>query len=202
MTRNLSTAFALSALASLPLHAATETHTLDATHSEVSFQVRHLISQVRGRFNDFDANIQLDREKPERSVVEFHVKAASIDTNLPDRDAHLRSADFFDAEKHPFITFKSRKIQPAGQNRYDVTGTLTMRGISKEITLPVTFAGVARDPWGNEKGGFSTETTLNRKDFGMVWNAALDNGGVILGDEVRITINLESVKAKDEAKGK
>jgi polyisoprenoid-binding protein YceI len=176
-----------------------EVYTLDATHSEVSFQVRHLVTNVRGRFNDFDAVIRLDPADEERSTVEFRVKAASIDTNLPDRDAHLRSADFFDVDNHPEIVFKSRRIESAGGDRYRVIGELTMRGITREIALEVTFLGTVRDPWGNEKAGFETEAVLNRKDFGMVWNAALDNGGVILGDKVKVHINLEALRMRDGA---
>ena len=194
------TAFAALLLAAaLPVTA--EVHTIDASHSEVSFQIRHLVSQVRCRFDEFQGTINMDPAKPEASSVEFRIKAASIDTSLPDRDKHLRGADFFDAEKYPEITFKSTKVRATGKDTYAVTGTLSMRGVNKEITLPVTFLGSARDPWGNEKAGFATETTLNRKDFGINWNAALDNGGVILGDDVKIAINLETAKAKD-AKGK
>jgi len=109
-----------------------------------------------------------------------------------DRDQHLRSADFFDVARYPQITFRSTRIAPAGNDTFLITGQLTMRGVTKEITLPVTYAGDVRDPWGNTKAGFSTETTLDRKDFGMVWNAALDQGGVLLGDQVKISINLEA----------
>src|SRR6185295_3137577 len=126
---------------------------------------------------------------------------ASIDTNVPDRDKHLRSADFFDVEKFPEITFKSKSIKATGKDAYNVTGTLTMHGVSKEVTLPVTFQGEAKDPWGNTRAGFGTSTTLNRKDYGIVWNKALDAGGALLGDEVKVEINLETVKKKDEAKG-
>ena len=176
--------------------AALETYTIDKAHSEAAFQIRHLVTKVRGRFADFEGAVRLIPGAPEKSSVEFSIEVASIDTDVADRDKHLRSADFFDAEKYPKITFASSRIQPAGEDRYDVTGTLTMRGVSKEITLPVTFLGFAKDPWGNDKAGFELETKLNRKDFGMIWNAALDNGGVLLGDEVRIAINLETNRQK------
>jgi polyisoprenoid-binding protein YceI len=175
---------------------AVETYTIDTAHSEAAFQIRHLVTRVRGRFQDFAGTIRIDRAHPERSSVEFSIDAASIDTDVADRDAHLKSADFFDVENFPKITFVSSRIQPAGEDRYDVSGTFTMRGVSKPITLPVTFLGYAKDPWGNEKAGFELETKLNRRDFGMVWNAALDNGGVILGDEVRVAINLETLKER------
>jgi polyisoprenoid-binding protein YceI len=176
-----------------------KTYVIDKTHSDVSFQVRHLVTKVRGRFADFDAEIRAVPEAPEESSVRFTIRTASIDTDLPDRDQHLRSADFFDADKHPEITFVSSRIRSAGDDRYDVTGLLTLRGVAREMTLPVSFLGFVSDPRGNEKAGFETEVVLNRKDFGMVWNAALDNGGVVLGDKVIVSIALEAVRARDAA---
>jgi len=171
-----------------------ETYGIDKAHSEAAFQVRHLVTRVRGRFTDFEGAVRIHPNSPETSSVEFSIDAASVDTDVADRDKHLRSADFFDVEKYPRITFVSSRIRPAGADRYEVTGTLTMRGVSKEVTLPVTFLGFARDPWGSERAGFELETTLDRKDYGMVFNAALDNGGLLLGDEVRISINLETIR--------
>lgn len=193
---------ALSALVALPL--AAEVHTIDAGHSDVSFQVRHLVSQVRGKFNEYQGKIELNPAKLESSTVEFTIKAASIDTGVADRDKHLRAEDFFFVEKYPEITFKSQSIKSTGKDTYAVTGPLTMRGVTKTVTLPVTYLGKVRDPWGNDKAGFALETTLNRKDYGIVWNAALDNGGVVLGDEVKISINLETAAEKPAAakKGK
>jgi polyisoprenoid-binding protein YceI len=176
-----------------------DTYTIDRSHSEAAFQTRHLVTKLRGRFSDFAGTIRLDPGQPETSSVEFTIQAGSIDTANPDRDRHLRSADFFDAEKHPQITFKSKEIRAAGKDRYDVRGTLEIRGIAKDITVPVRFLGFAKDPWGNEKAGFEVELTLNRKDFGMVWNKSLDNGGLLLADEVQVSINLETVKAKTVA---
>ena len=202
LRHNLIAALALSALgtlAALPAEAA-EVYTIDPTHSEVSFQVRHLVTQVRGKFNEYQGTIALDPAKLENSSVEFKIKAASIDTGLPDRDKHLRAEDFFFVEKHPEITFKSQQIKATGKDTYEVTGPLTLRGVTKTVTLPVTFLGKVRDPWGNDKAGFELSTTLNRKDYGIVWNAALDNGGVVLGDDVKIAINLETVQQKDAAK--
>ena len=205
MNRNLIALIAgtaLSTLAALPV--AAEVHAIDPTHSEVSFQVRHLVTQVRGSFNEYQGKIDLNPAKLESSKVEFTIKAASIDTNLPDRDKHLRAEDFFFVEKYPEITFKSQSIKATGKDTYSVTGPLTMRGVTKTVTLPVTYLGKVRDPWGNDKAGFALETTLNRKDYGIVWNAALDNGGVVLGDEVKISINLETAAEKPAAakKGK
>ncbi|HEX9286306.1 MAG TPA: YceI family protein [Thermoanaerobaculia bacterium] len=183
----------------MPSSAASETYTLDKTHSEVSFRVRHLVTRVRGRFTDFEARIRVVPGRPEESSVRFFVRAASIDTGLPDRDQHLRSADFFDAERHPEIVFESRRVDPVGEDRYDVTGALSLRGVIREITVPVAFLGFVKDPWGNEKAGFETELTVDRKDFGMVWNAALDNGGVVLGDKVTVSIALEAVRESEAA---
>lgn len=197
MNRKLFAAAALSLLAALPVQA--ETFAIDAGHSEVGFQVRHLVSQTRGRFNDFAGTVDLDPKNLANSSVDFKIKTTSIDTNVADRDKHLRGADFFDAEKYPEITFKSKSIKAAGNDTYNVTGTLTMHGVSKDITLPVTYLGQAKDPWGNTRAGFEATTTLNRKDYGIVWNKALDAGGAMLGDDVKININLETVK-KDPAK--
>jgi polyisoprenoid-binding protein YceI len=174
-----------------------QTYSVDKAHSEVLFSVRHMgVSKVTGRFNEFTGAVNGDPAKPQEASVEFTIKATSIDTNDAGRDKHLRSADFFDVEKFPEISFKSSKITAKGQNRFDVTGTLTLHGVAKEVTLPVTLAGPVKDPRGNEKVGFETTTNLNRKDYGITWNLALDAGGVVVSDEVQISINLEAAKAK------
>jgi polyisoprenoid-binding protein YceI len=176
---------------------AAETFTVDKTHSEATFQVRHMMSKVSGKFDDFSGKIEIDRTKPGASSVEFAIKTASINTGVGDRDKHLRSADFFDAEKYPEITFKSTKIVATKKkNVYAVTGDLTMRGVTKRVTVPVEFGGFGKDPWGNERAGFSLTTTVNRKDYGINWNKALDNGGFLLSDDVTINVNLEAQKAK------
>jgi len=194
----LAAGLALPGAASVP-PAATGSYSVDKTHSEVGFQVRHFVSKVRGGFADFSGSIRIDAEKPEASHVEFTVKVASIDTKEPKRDAHLKSPDFFDAEKYPEIRFVSRKVVPAGEARYDVTGDLTMRGVTKEVTLPVIFTGFVKTPFDDERAGFETSLTLNRKEFGINWNKALDQGGYVLGDDVAISINLETVKVKAAA---
>jgi polyisoprenoid-binding protein YceI len=124
--------------------------------------------------------------------VSVTIQAASITTRQPDRDAHLRSADFFDVERFPTLTFVSTSIAPRGDNRYDVTGTLTIRGVSKTITLPVTHLGTAKDPWGVEKAAFETSVRINRKDFGLNWNAALETGGFLVGDDVDIHVEVQA----------
>src|SRR5947208_16140849 len=146
------------------------------------------MSKVSGKFADVSGVVNVDRANPAASSVDFTIKTATIDTGVADRDKHLRSADFFDAEKFPEITFKSKSIKATGKDTYAVTGTFTMHGVSKEITLPVTFNGTAKDPWGGQRAGFSTETTLNRKDYGIIWNKGLDNGGALLGDDVKIAV--------------
>jgi len=184
-------------LAGAPAFAA-DTYVIDKNHSEVGFQIRHFVTKVRGRFTDFQGTIVADREKPERSSVEFAVKTASIDTDVVNRDNDLRSANFFEAEKYPEMTFKSTKVKPTGKDTYDVTGNFTMHGVTKEITLPVTYLGAVKtkDRQGNEgeKAGFETAVTLNRKDFGIIWNRPLDQGGLMLGDDVLVTINIEANK--------
>ncbi len=195
-TLALLTALPLAAEPAVGPASASGTWSVDKSHSEVGFQIRHLMAKVRGSFTDFDATIKVDAARPEASSVAFTVKAASVDTREPKRDEHLRSADFFDAAKFPEIRFVSTSVRPAGENRYDVTGDLVLRGVTKRVTLPVTFLGIQKDPWGNEKAGFETSVTLNRKDFGVSWNKALDQGGYILGDEVSVSIALETARAK------
>jgi polyisoprenoid-binding protein YceI len=174
---------------------ATRTYKIDPAHSEANFQVRHLVTKVRGRFAKFDGTIQFDEASPESSSVEFTIDASSIDTNVGDRDTHLRSGDFFDVEKFKNLTFKSKRITKKGGDNYDVTGDLTIRGTTKEVTLPVTHLGKAKDPWGNEKLGFETEYTINRKDFGLNWNAALETGGFLVGDDVKVNMSIQAAAA-------
>ena len=197
MIRQLSLTAAAAVLAASPVLA--DTYVIDKSHSDASFQIRHMMSKVRGQFTDYAGSINVDPAKPESASVEFTVKTASIDTANENRDKDLRSPNFFDVEKFPEITFKSTKIKATGKDKYDVTGTLTMRGVSKEVTLPVQFLGFGKDPWGNEKAGFAIDFTLNRKDFGLVWNKTLDTGGVLLGDDVWVSINLETAKKKEAA---
>ena len=179
----------LASLVALPV-LAQETWTIDKSHSTANFKVRHFTANVIGAFNDFDVTIALDRANPAKSSVELTIQTTSIDTNNENRDKHLRSADFFEVEKFPTITFKSTSVTPKGKDAFDVTGDLTMHGVTKRVTLPVTFLGFAKTQRG-EKAGFEIETTLNRKDYGIVWNRALDEGGFMLSDDVKVTINLE-----------
>ena len=187
-------ALALSAAAAF---ADTQTYVVDRAHSQATFTIRHLMSKVTGKFDDFAGVVNVDRANPAASSVEFTIKTASIDTGDAGRDKHLRTPDFFDAEKNPEIHFKSTSIAPTKtKNVFDVTGDLTMRGVTKRVTLPVEFLGFQKDPWGNERAGFALETTLNRKDYGINWNKALDNGGFLVGDDVKVSINLETLPKK------
>jgi len=168
------------------------TYQIDAVHSEVGFTVRHLLSKVRGRFTDFSGAIAFDPSAPEHSNVAFAVKAASIHTANADRDAHLRSNDFFGAETFPELRFTSTRVTPRGSDRFDVTGQLTIRDITRTVVLPVTYLGSAADPWGNQKVAFETAITINRKDYGLLWNAALETGGFLVGDEVQISLAIQA----------
>lgn len=195
-------AFAVALVASgatLPAAAATDIWTIDKEHSTVSFQVRHFVTKVRGQFDAFQGSVQLDPQHPEAGTVEFTIDAKSIDTDAPKRDEHLRSPDFFDVADNPQITFKSKKVVPLAAGRFAVAGTLTMRGVAREVTLPVEVLGTTKDPWGNVRAGFATALTLNRKDYGINWNKALDEGGYVLGDDVEIDIQLEAVQQKPQA---
>ena len=169
------------------------TFSIDKTHSEIAFQVRHLVTRVRGHFTDFTGAIQFDAERPENSSASISINTGSIDTGTPDRDAHLRSDDFFAVDTFPAVTFSSSRVTKNGNDGFEVVGTLTIRGIAKEVTLPVTYLGAAKDPWGNARVGFETEITINRKDFGLVWNAALETGGFLVGDEVKISVSAQAI---------
>jgi polyisoprenoid-binding protein YceI len=181
---------------------AAETYQFDKSHTTVGFQVRHIFTMLGGKFQDFTGTIHIDRARPESSSVEFTIEAGSIFTNDAKRDEHLKSPDFFDVARHPTITFKSTSLKPVGKDSYEVTGDLTMRGVTRSVTIPVSFLGEGKDPWGNEKIGFETATTLNRKDYGINWNKTLDQGGVLVGDEVKVQISVEANKVKQTAEAR
>jgi polyisoprenoid-binding protein YceI len=182
---------------------AAESFVVDKAHSEADFQVRHLVSRVSGKFDDFSGTISIpDRANPTIASVEFTIKTPSIDTGNENRDKDLRSANFFEVDKFPEISFKSTSIKSSGKKDvYDVTGTFTMHGVTKTITLPVEFLGFIKDPWGGERAGFTTHITLNRKDYGINWNKMLDNGGTLLSDDVDVTVNIEAAKSKKDIQG-
>ncbi len=169
---------------------------LDPAHSAAHFSVRHLmISNVRGEFGKVSGNAVLDPSDLTKSTVEVSVETATIDTREPQRDEHLRSADFFDVANHPAITFRSRKITSAGPEHFKVTGDLTIRGVTREVTFDVEGPGPAiKDPWGNVRTGASATAKINRKDFGLVWNAFTEAGGLVVGDDVSITFEAELIQ--------
>ncbi len=167
---------------------------IDVSHSAIQFSVRHMvISKVHGRFAKWSGAVQLDEADLTRSSVEVTIDAASIDTQVADRDTHLKSPDFLDVAKYPRLTFRSKRIEKAGGG-YRVVGDLDLHGVVKEVALDADFAGTGKDPWGNQRAGFSAKASLDRKDFGLTWNAALEAGGVLVGEKVEISIELEAVK--------
>ena len=185
----LTAIFALSAAAT----AATETYLFDKSHSKVGFQIRHWLTKVEGRFTEYGGKILIDRDKPANSSVEMTIQASSIDTGQERRDNHLRSADFFEVEKYPTITFKSSKVAPKEKDLYEVTGDLTMHGVTKTIVAPVRHTGFL-NLGKQEKAGFEITFPINRKDYGIVWNRTADQGGVMLGDDVEISVLVEANK--------
>ncbi|GAB2701013.1 YceI family protein [Paenibacillus thermoaerophilus] len=168
---------------------------VDPSHTSVDFSVRHMmIAKVKGTFHKFEADITADPNDLTTADIKFSVDLSSVDTRNSDRDAHLRSADFFDVEKNPHMTFTATRIVRTGDGEYDVTGQLTLHGVTREETFSVTFEGANKDPWGNEKVGFSATGTLKRSDYGLTYNAVLETGGVLIGDEVKVSLEIEAVK--------
>ena len=166
---------------------------IDPAHSEITFKVKHLmISNVKGEFRTFQANI--DGEDFTNSTISANIDASSISTNNNDRDTHLKSPDFFEVENYPEITFTSTSIKKVDDDEFKLVGDLTIKGTTKEITLDVEFGGFMKDPYGNEKAGFSINGKLNRKDFGLNWNAALEAGGVMVGNEIKINAEVQFIK--------
>jgi len=175
-------------------------YTLDLAHTRIGFSARHaMVTKVRGQFNEFTGSVFLDAETPENSKVEITIKAASIDTRNADRDAHLRSNDFFAMEEYPEITFRSTRVEQASENEYYVTGDLTIRGTTKPVTVNFQLNGSVVDPWGNFRVGFEGQTTINRKDWGVSFNAALEAGGVMVSEKVNLEFEVEAVKVQPAA---
>ena len=175
---------------------ATEKWEIDASHSSIAFWVRHMVvAKVHGQFTRWSGNLELDTSSLATSKVDIRIDAASIDTRDPQRDAHLRAPDFLDVEAHPHIDFKSSRIERVGAETYRVVGDLTIHGVTRAITLDAEYGGRAKDPWGGERAGFSAKTKLDRKDFGLQWNQVLEAGGVLVGETIDVTIELEAKKA-------
>src|SRR5262245_9156784 len=172
---------------------------IDPNHSHIQFSVRHLmISTVRGRFDKFTGVIEGDEQNPTASRVEVQIDATSIDTRNPQRDGDLRSANFLDTDNYPNIKFKSTRIEQTDDSQGRLVGDLTVRGVTREVVLDVEYAGQAKTPWGTTSAGFSAQTKISRKDWGLTYNVALETGGVMVGDEVTINIELELVKQADQ----
>jgi polyisoprenoid-binding protein YceI len=173
-------------------------YTIDPAHSRIGFSARHaMVTKVRGAFNEFEGSGYLDEVDPASSHVELTIKAASIDTRNADRDNHLRSNDFLAMEQYPDLTFRSTEVQKVGEGSYQVTGDLTLRGVTKPVTLNLEVTGTAVDPWGNFRLGLEGGTTINRKDWGVNWNAALDAGGVMVSEKVNLELEISAIKVKD-----
>ncbi|WP_316571630.1 YceI family protein [Neobacillus sp. YIM B06451] len=169
---------------------------IDPAHSSVDFSVRHMmIANVKGTFQAFDASVEADPADLTTADISFAIDTASINTRNEDRDNHLRSADFFDVENNPKITFTSTNIVKTDEGEYDVTGDLTIRGVTRPETFAVVFEGSGKDPWGNEKVGFSGSGSINRADYGLTWNAALETGGVLVGDKIKVTFEIQASRA-------
>lgn len=168
---------------------------LDKAHSSINFSVRHMmISTVRGRFEDFDGTFEINEADPSQSKIEVEIQTASINTKEAQRDGHLISPDFFDAEKYPVMTFKSKRVEKVDNQNVRLVGDLTIKDITKEVVLAVEYAGQAKSPWGTVNAGFTGHTKISRKEWGLTWNVALETGGVLVGDEITISIELELVK--------
>ena len=173
-------------------------YTIDPTHTRIGFVARHaMVTKVRGSFNEFAGSGHFDAENPSASKVELTIQAASIDTRNADRDGHLRSNDFFDMETYPEIHFVSTKIEASGDDEFEVTGDLTIKGVTKSVTIEFEFDGAATDPFGNHRIGFEGKTVINRKDWGVTWNAPLEAGGVLVGEKVTLEFEVSAIRNAD-----
>jgi polyisoprenoid-binding protein YceI len=170
--------------------------TIDPAHSKIGFKVKHLmISNVMGNFRDFEGQVTTNGNDLSTANISFSLNSASVDTEMADRDTHLKSADFFDVGSYPKITFSGSGLKDLGDDMYELTGNLVIKGVTKKVVLPVEFGGLMTDPWGNVKAGFSIGGKINRKEWGLNWNAVLEAGGVLLSDEVKIICDVQLVKA-------
>ena len=174
------------------------TYTIDPSHSRIGFVARHaMITKVRGSFNEFEGSGYFDAENPANSHLQLIIKARSIDTRNADRDGHLRSNDFFDMENHPEISFVSTAVEQVDADTYRLTGDLTIKGVTKPVTVDFEYTGAAVDPYGNQRIGFEGRTTVNRKDWGVNWNAALEAGGVLVSEKVTLEFEVSAIRTSD-----
>ncbi|MFF3563906.1 YceI family protein [Streptomyces sp. NPDC002574] len=184
------------AVATADLANLTGEYTIDPTHSEIGFSVRHaMVTTVRGQFTEYEGSLKLDGTKPANSSAELKIKVVSIDTNQAQRDEHLRTGDFFDAASHPEITFRSTSAEQVDAETYRMHGDLTIKDTTKPVSIDFTFNGSATDPYGNLRVGFEGATTVNRGDWGLTYNAALEGGGVLISDKVKLTFDVSAIKA-------
>lgn len=173
---------------------------IDTAHSGIHFKVRHMVfAKVRGRFAAWSGAIQLDDADLTRSSVAVEIDAASIDTGVADRDKHLRSADFLDVEQFPKLSFQSKRVEKVDDERYRVHGELTIHGVTREVVLDTEYAGTAKDPWGNERAAFAATVSIDRTDFGLEWNQVLEAGGVLVGERIEISLEIQAIKAAAQA---
>ena len=173
----------------------TGTYAVDPSHTQIGFVAKHaMVTKVRGTFNDFDGTGYFDAAQPENSRLQLTIQAKSIDTRNADRDAHLRSNDFFDMDQHPTIAFVSTAVEPAGDSLYRISGDLTIKGVTKPVAVDFELSGPATDPFGNQRIGLEGAVTINRKDWGVNWNAALETGGVLVSEKVRLEFEVSAIK--------
>ncbi len=173
----------------------TGTYTIDPTHSQIGFTARHaMVTKVRGSFKEYEGRGYFDADDPTKSKLDLTIKAASIDTGNSDRDNHLRGNDFFDMENHPEIRFVSTEVDVQGEDNYKVTGDLTIKGVTKPVSVDFEYTGAAVDPFGNQRIGFEGRTTINRKEWGVNWNAALEAGGVLVSEKVNLEFEVSAIK--------
>ncbi|NJC72891.1 YceI family protein [Planosporangium thailandense] len=173
----------------------TGSYTLDPSHTRIGFVARHaMVTKVRGAFNEFEGSAYIDGANPALSKATVTIKAASIDTRNADRDGHLRSNDFLAMDQYPEITFVSTAVRQTGDNSFDLTGDLTIKGVTKPVTVPFTYEGAATDPFGNVRVGFEGSVTINRKDYGVTWNAALETGGVLVSEKITLEFEVSAIK--------
>ena len=183
-------------LSPLVVHAEPARWNLDPEHSTIEFRVTHMVvSKTTGRFTDYAGFVDMDAEAGTVTAIEATIMAGSVNTNHEKRDAHVRNADFLDVEHYPTMTYKLKSYKKTAEG-FTAVGDFTLRGVTKEVTLVGRYNGATKDPWGNTRAGFSAEGKLNRKDFGLVWNKTLDSGGLVVGDEVQIRLEVECIKAK------
>lgn len=172
---------------------------IDSAHSGVNFSVRHMvIAKVRGRFGKFSGTVRAADQDPTQTQISVEIETASIDTGVGDRDKHLRSADFFDAEQFPTLRFESTRVESAGSDRYKLIGNLTIKDVTREVALDVEYAGRAKDPWGNERAAAHAKGSIDRREFGLGWNQVLEAGGVLVGERVEIELEVQAIRAAAE----